>query len=612
MSQTLKQIFDANPVTSLASTDLLYVSQSPYTAGNDAGISGASLNGIFATKSQVQTQAFNAATATGMNDAFVVTLSPVPAALTDGLLITMDSGSLVNLTSSPTLKVNAFAAKPIVTFAGAPAPGDVQTGSEYIFVYNLANDHFQLINPSTSTADTFQVQSSGYSYALDTGIANAYIANILPAQLTTQSGLQIVMTAINANSAASTLTVNGVTHSILLSNGAALTGGEILVNGIYQFFYSAALTAFVLINASSSVSYTNPGITYTGTWISPIQFTLYNTASYNGGTYTPNILTATFDDLLAEPGLTTLNLGGIQNLSNGLTFNMQGLTSFTANSLIEINGNFTAILSSLTASSTLSLPALKYINGALTPVGSFSSVTITANSLLYVGGNFGPGTFGTINATSLTYIRGNFATSMNPVTLNVPSLVTLFGNMTMTFGAMTSFIATSLTTIQTSMVTTFTVLTNLNLPALVTVVNAAFQPTAPLCTSVTLTNLSVIGTNITCSFAILTSLSFPALTVVGNNSGGTITITAANMTTFSMGGGLQYVGGNVTLTGMKLNQASVDGILVSLAALDGTGGTTAYSGLTVNLSGGTSSAPSATGLAAKATLVARSCTVTTN
>ena len=205
------------------------------------------------TEQQVQRGAFNTATATGLNDAFVVTLSPVPAALTDGMLITMDSGSLVNLTSSPTLKVNTFAAKPIVTFAGAPAPGDIQTGSEYIFVYNLANDHFQLINPSTSTADTFQVQSSGYSYALDTGVANAYIANILPAQLTTQSGLQVIMTAIHSNSGASTLTVNGATHPIVLSNGSALTGGEILVNGIYQFFYSAALTSYVFMNPSSGI-----------------------------------------------------------------------------------------------------------------------------------------------------------------------------------------------------------------------------------------------------------------------------------------------------------------------------------------------------------------------
>jgi hypothetical protein len=79
-----------------------------------------------------------------------------------------------------------------------------------------------------------------------------------------------------------------------------------------------------------------------------------------------------------------------------------------------------------------------------------------------------------------------------------------------------------------------------------------------------------------------------------------------------MGGTLKSVGGNFSATGCALNQASIDGILVSLAALDGTGGTTAYSSKTVALTGGTNATPSATGLAAKAVLVARSCTVTNN
>jgi hypothetical protein len=56
----------------------------------------------------------------------------------------------------------------------------------------------------------------------------------------------------------------------------------------------------------------------------------------------------------------------------------------------------------------------------------------------------------------------------------------------------------------------------------------------------------------------------------------------------------------------------VDGLLVNLAVLDGTAGTTVYENHAIDLSGGASSAPSATGLKAKATLTARGCTVTTN
>lgn len=43
MSQTLDQIFIANPASSLLATDLIYLSRSPYTPGNDFGITGANL-----------------------------------------------------------------------------------------------------------------------------------------------------------------------------------------------------------------------------------------------------------------------------------------------------------------------------------------------------------------------------------------------------------------------------------------------------------------------------------------------------------------------------------------------------------------------------------------
>lgn len=47
MSQTLDQIFISNPITSNASTDLMYFSQSPYTAGKDAGMTYANFSAQF-------------------------------------------------------------------------------------------------------------------------------------------------------------------------------------------------------------------------------------------------------------------------------------------------------------------------------------------------------------------------------------------------------------------------------------------------------------------------------------------------------------------------------------------------------------------------------------
>lgn len=198
-----------------------------------------------------------------------------------------------------------------------------------------------------------------------------------------------------------------------------------------------------------------------------------------------------------------------------------------------------------------------------------------------------------------------------------------------TLASITSFTATNLVQFSSDFTTTMAALTTLSLPALAYVggslspvlaalttvslgalasVNGSVALSAASATTVTLTSLQYVGGAFGPLLGSLTTLSLPAAVYFGS----TFTITAANLVTFSIGSTLKSVGGNWTMTGMKLNQASVDGILVSLAALDGTNGTTAYSSKTINLSGGTSSTPSSTGLAAKATLVARSCTVTTN
>jgi len=94
---------------------------------------------------------------------------------------------------------------------------------------------------------------------------------------------------------------------------------------------------------------------------------------------------------------------------------------------------------------------------------------------------------------------------------------------------------------------------------------------------------------------------------------GGVNITQAPvLTTFIINPTPKMIGHNFIIQNAALDQASVDGILSALAYLDGNNGTTAYSSKTVTLSGGTSATPSAAGLAAKAILVARGCTVTHN
>lgn len=106
----------------------------------------------------------------------------------------------------------------------------------------------------------------------------------------------------------------------------------------------------------------------------------------------------------------------------------------------------------------------------------------------------------------------------------------------------------------------------------------------------------------------ITTLSMPSIKRLWLQVGGS----QAALSNVSLGPTLLHCGSNVVFSSSPLTQASVDNILIRLAALDGTAGTTVYgTGKTVTLSG-PSAAPSAAGLAAKAALVARGVTVTTN
>ena len=121
----------------------------------------------------------------------------------------------------------------------------------------------------------------------------------------------------------------------------------------------------------------------------------------------------------------------------------------------------------------------------------------------------------------------------------------------------------------------------------------------------------------------LTQLNFPNIVKIIGNGGSFAAVnisSCATLANFSFGSTLKRIGvdglpdfsGNVNISYNALSQQSVDNVLIRLASLDGTNGTKIYSGATINLEGGTNSAPSATGLTAKATLISRGCTITTN
>ena len=106
-----------------------------------------------------------------------------------------------------------------------------------------------------------------------------------------------------------------------------------------------------------------------------------------------------------------------------------------------------------------------------------------------------------------------------------------------------------------------------------------------------------------------TSIDLSSLTYAGNVS--TFNITASSLTTFSMPLLKQWLNGSTITFNTALDQTSVDSILVTFAALDGTAGTSLFSSGILTIAG-SNSAPSVTGYAAAATLTGRGVSVTTN
>lgn len=138
------------------------------------------------------------------------------------------------------------------------------------------------------------------------------------------------------------------------------------------------------------------------------------------------------------------------------------------------------------------------------------------------------------------------------------------------------------------------------------------NPPGPV--TVDLSSLSVLTSDFDCNGGdAIPSISLPAITTIGDGTSfnGSIYVNGTTgPTAFSLGAGLLSVDGTVTVAA-ALDEASVDGILASLAALDGTGGTTSYDNSFVSLTGN-NAPPSAAGLVNKAILEGRGNTVQVN
>lgn len=349
-----------------------------------------------------------------------------------------------------------------------------------------------------------------------------------------------------------------------------------------------ATPPITLPTTNSGATAYSPGTT--GVWIT------------SGSFIWPNVTSITFVDLtgingsgvncsFTFPSATSIVFTALTTvLSNTIQFVGNSCTTFTASSLALASGSVSFV--AFAALTSFALNALTTCGNALSLVGLSAITSFSMTGLVTV--------VGALTLPSSTAC----ATYSFPALTSAGSITTgsaVYGATltTLAFAALTDVGEPSATQNATgiNLSGTHNSVTTLTLSALANV------------------NVSTTGILIS-NMGALTTLNLGALVNINNGTGSSVSITtgcaALATLTFGAVGVTKKITGNIIISSCALNQASVDGILARLVALDGTGGTTLYTGAKTVTITGTSATPSATGLTNKATLVGRGITVTTN
>lgn len=207
------------------------------------------------TASQVQHSDFNNGIDSGVADAYVVTLSPVPSSLTNGMVVTFTPLNN-NTLGNPTVNIGFGGVLGIAGKDYAPLNADdlVDTIPANI-QYNEADGSWQLLNPQTlSSVTPANIQNQAFTYVADTGVADAYVVDYSPAITALPDGMILGFTPANANlTNAPTININGITIGTIFNYGGNnLVAGDISANVDAIIYISAG--SFYLLNPQVSLS----------------------------------------------------------------------------------------------------------------------------------------------------------------------------------------------------------------------------------------------------------------------------------------------------------------------------------------------------------------------
>lgn len=251
-----------------------------------------------------------------------VTFSPAITQYTNGqpLYVKISNTN----TGSSTANCNGLGAKTIKTKNGLDlVGGEMVAGGIYLFSYDGTN--LELLNPSYEK----NIQNNNYTYAADTGAANAYVMTVSPPITAYTTGQTFYMKAANTNSSSSTLNVSALgVKNIKLQDGSNPYAGAILSGGLYEFEYDG--TNFQLLNPTPSVAIQNSAYVYAA-----------DTGAANAYVISPTPAIISYQNgqsFIVK--ITNANSG-----TSGSTINVSGLGTkniITATSTVLIAGQLTA------------------------------------------------------------------------------------------------------------------------------------------------------------------------------------------------------------------------------------------------------------------------------
>lgn len=249
MSMNIEQIFIANPITTNASTDLMYFGQSPYGAGNDAAMTFANFNAQIVASGTANDLAYYATTGKALS---------ALATANDGVLVTSAAG-VPSILAGPgvTGKVLSSNAAGAPSWTTATFPGTVGAVGTI-----LRSDGTNWIATTSTFADTYAVSTLLYAGTANTvtGLATTNSAALVtngsgvPAWQAVSSGQILIGTTAGAPTAAA---INSGT-GIIVANGSgsitiSATGGGLAVATIAGTTQTAAVnTTYIALNSGQT------------------------------------------------------------------------------------------------------------------------------------------------------------------------------------------------------------------------------------------------------------------------------------------------------------------------------------------------------------------------